>query len=231
MEIKKSVGEFAVSVLPVAFLYFIGWGYLSFYLSSFGINTSEITLDLQTIFVYSYTPFEILFSNHPWYSGLFLALYVILSIFVFKRLANKQPSSICGFCKKRTYESNEGSERVDLPFYVIVANYCVIILTLFTVALIPVQYSASVKSRYIWDHGGLFTDPFPNIGESKSAAMWTESYETCRARRALLIVFAAAEKTYVLCRGALDQTQGTVFELRGEKGLASVRSVSEEGIQ
>jgi hypothetical protein len=49
---SKVFFEIAIATIPAVVLYFIGWVYLNFYISAFGITVSELDLDIQTIFIY-----------------------------------------------------------------------------------------------------------------------------------------------------------------------------------
>jgi hypothetical protein len=55
-EFRKSLVDFIIVTIPGLLLYFLGWVYLSYYLSQFQINPSELKLDFSTIFTYSYIP-------------------------------------------------------------------------------------------------------------------------------------------------------------------------------
>jgi len=207
MELAKSLRDFAISVLPVAILYFCGWAYLSFYLSAFGINIGELGLDIQTVFIYSFSPIYVLATQQTSVViialGLYAALYIIYRA---TRRRNKAPEE----------------HQLSLSFYDIL-SYFLVGLALFLSLLIPIRWGANYKSQNLWSHGGTFTDAAPALTKSTPDLTWSENYASCRERRELSLIFSTGDRFYVLCRDSGNQAQGLVFELNGPSDLRSVR--------
>ena len=85
-ETNKILTELAVVTLPAVILYFFGWAYLHFYLDAFDINLSELDLDIQTIFVFSYPPLRALARSY-WGWLLAVAFAVIIIAVCVRKLA------------------------------------------------------------------------------------------------------------------------------------------------
>lgn len=54
--IRTALLDAVVAALPVAFVYFAGWAYLSSYLDAFGIDYTQVNIPLTTVLVYAFTP-------------------------------------------------------------------------------------------------------------------------------------------------------------------------------
>jgi uncharacterized membrane protein YidH (DUF202 family) len=208
MELAKSLRDFAISALPVAILYFCGWAYLSFYLSAFGINIGELGLDIQTVFVYSFSPIYVLATQQT--SVVIIALGLYTALYIIYRATRRR--------NKATSEERQFS----LSFYDIL-SYFLFGLVVFLALLIPIRWGADYKSQHLWSHGGTFTDAAPALAKSTPDLTWSESYASCRERRELSLIFSSGDRFYLLCRDSGNQTQGLVFELKGPSDLRSVR--------
>jgi hypothetical protein len=79
MDVSNAFVNFVIVTLPAILLYFLGWTYLYFYLSTFSIKISELKVDVDTVLVYGYRLL-------PAYRLLFIVLYVGFLLVVFTTL-------------------------------------------------------------------------------------------------------------------------------------------------
>jgi hypothetical protein len=242
MELRKLIYEFVVATLPLAVVYYAGWAYLYFYLNLFGINITELHFDNATIFIYAFAPVYLTLQGY-WWLILLTLVAVLIVILGIRKLFHRE------WLLVRTKFGNL-STALQI-FLLILALLCVL------VTLAPwLQWAAKEKRTQVWeDRGeyaiGLATGERKDIAagavspglasrkRNRSAAsaaspqsvlgFWQDSYKACSEKQALLLIFSDEKALYLLCKSVEDPNQGTVFEIRREFGLASVRFASSGG--
>lgn len=228
MDVQKGIYEFIIATMPAVVLYFIGWSYLYFYLGSFGINISELKLDLQTIFIYSYSPVRTLISvllSH-WLS---LALSLVLAGILFMVARRFFPAKLA---RRISHLVNErkaawSSRLPESP----IMRALIFILALVVVApvvLVPwARWAATMAASRVWT--GVAQEIVAVVSEKDyvddkdQGASWLSSYRQCQNRVELGLIFSDDQAYYMLCRSQDDPKTGLVFEVRRKGRLASVR--------
>lgn len=225
MELRKLIYEFVVATLPLAVVYYVGWAYLYFYLNLFGINITELHFDSATIFIYAFAPVYLTLQGY-WWLILLIVVAAVMMILSIRKLFHRQ------WLLVRTKFGNL-STALQI-FLLIIALLCVLVI------LAPwLQWAAKEKRAQVWEDRGEYAIGLAS-GERKdsaagaaspqsSLALWQDSYKECSAEQALLLIFSDEKALYLLCKSVEDPNQGTVFEIRREFGLVSVRFVSSGG--
>jgi hypothetical protein len=237
MELRKLVYEFVVATLPLVVVYYIGWAYLYFYLNLFGINISELHFDNATIFIYAFAPVSLALQGR-WWLGLPIIAAIAILLVGIRILFQRQ------WLLARTKLGNLSTTLQIL--LLVISLLCLLIL------LRPwLEWAAQQKKAQIWAGSG---EPVIALitGEGKAASpsaatsgatasgavppqgtlsVWRDSYNECGAQEALSLIFSDEKAFYLLCKSTDDPSQGTVFEVRREFGLTSVRVASSGGRQ
>jgi hypothetical protein len=224
MDISKALYEFLIATLPAVILYFIGWGYLFFFLRDFGVNITELNFDTATIFIYAFAPIQIIVMNH-WV----LAIASVMSIIIlFLVIPLRLPIVLAGL--------REWSGRIPIFSKILVGA---IIFIVFLFGILPLLRSAAFeKKQEIWSGDANYVLPLL-IGEAgrpastKQDLSWRDrfinSYTQCSDQEALRLVFSDEKVYYLLCKSAVNGNEGYIFEVRHEGGLTSVRFASLSG--
>jgi hypothetical protein len=235
VEIQKAIYEFIVATVPAVILYFLGWSYLYFYLSSFGINISEFKLDLQTIFIYAYSPIQTLtthlvarFLTH-WIVYVAIVVAAVILFFAMRRYLSD--------AKKKKINELKSRLQTALASYVPTSPLVRALVFLFAIAflmpllLIPLaRQAASETANNVWTHQTqqmvaiVREDDFVDDNDERYSLL--TNYRQCQSRLELGLIFSDDEGYYMLCRSHDDPNTGLVFEVRREKGLMSVRYVN-----
>jgi hypothetical protein len=95
MDTQKTIYDFLIVAIPGLLLYFLGWAYLYFYLQLFSIDPSELKPDVQTVFIYSYTPFYNLIAGH-WLLSALACIIIVLLIYTRWSLPRMATNSLGG---------------------------------------------------------------------------------------------------------------------------------------
>ncbi len=215
MDIQKAILEFLVATLPAVVLYFLGWAYLYFFLISFGINIAEVHIDTPTIFIYSFSPLQVVFKRYGLCLLLILFLLAVLYfvlVRIFPRLAKASRRLSAWLAKTGT-----------------VLRICLTLAVLLLLALLSapvVSWAADQASARIWTGKGANAVAITAKKGSRTFGALRAMYNKCGADQSLILVYADDKAHYLLCKSSVDDTQGVVFEVRRELGLVSVRFVS-----
>jgi hypothetical protein len=232
VEIQKAVADFLIATLPVAFLYFMGWGYLYFYFGAFGIDISETTLDTSTVFIYAFSPISVIFKHYRIWLGPTI-LIIAPAVFLVAVLSPLVSHDVKKWIRDRLRWI------MDLPLaaqLVVAAVAFVIVLW----AFIPVlQWAAMQHVSKVWKGEAETVIPLlADKGKSDekttlasrrfidSTSKLRESYVNCSFQKAFLLIFSDDKAYYLLCRGLENSTDGIVFEVRRDNGLTSARFVT-----
>jgi hypothetical protein len=216
----KAVFEIALATLPAVLLYFVGWAYLHFYLRAFRIDVSELDLDLQTILIYSFRPLKALMLLY-----LAAVVVVILVVWILRSLIPTWKEQTTRFYGRL----------IEAPALVH-GLVLFTILALVAVASIPTIRSVAAEAANEKWTGAvdvrlpvqvLIKESESKESGTKESNEWLDNYKTCSstARRGLDLIFADKGSYYLLCTSPDDSTQGIIFEIRRETGLASIRFV------
>jgi hypothetical protein len=240
MDLPQAILNFILTTLSAVLLYFIGWVYLSSYLSLFAINVSELQLDTPTIFVYSFSPFQIVVQQYwPWIGSVVFGLFVLwvlertfsIGATVQKRLrkrcGHKKPDEYVTLTEIRTWLWGFVKKR---PFVFGLLGFLVFLMSTAFVVVPFLNWTARATATQRWEGQGAILEPIL-AGEMKptmaaQSYQWHQAFQQCAERRELGIIFADQNSYYVLCRSDLDPTFGVVYEARRNAGLSSVRYVS-----
>lgn len=225
MEFQKSIIQFVIATLPAVVLYFVGWGYLYFFFTAFGINIAEIHLDTSTVFIYAFSPLLIAAKAYrSWGASVTLfAVIVAVVLFITKLIPHKH---------KRATKQIYRWLRDKVPFGVKTALLIIGLLIVLS-ALVPVvEWAAIQKKKQVWAGerpvsivAMLVEGSKPKTG-TDTAPQLRESYVQCSEQQALLLIFSDEKAYYLLCKSVENSNEGYVFEVRREFGLSSVRFVS-----
>jgi hypothetical protein len=229
MDVRKVIFEFILATLPAVLLYFIGWVYLNSYLSGFAINVSELQLDTQTIFIYSFSPFQIIIQRYWIRLGL-IALGLTILVIALVWIARKYLSST----RRATLRAKAGQligAVAALPpaLYGFIGIIAALVFLALLVAPV-VRWSAGISVAQRWDGLGARVQPIlpseikPSMWHQRF--YWHENYERCGERRGFEFIFSDQSAYYVLCRSSVDPDTGIIYEVRHNVGLVSVRYVN-----
>jgi hypothetical protein len=197
----KVIFELLLVTIPPVLLYFVGWVYLRAYLGAFGINMSELNLDIQTFFIYSIPPIR--------FSGYITLVVVAVPVVMFVLLARLLKGTKLDSYVRRT-------SMVTRLFWV------VLILAILALLSVPaITWTAIQVAKRKWTSDFFPIEAMIKAPENKEQSFWFEQYYKCGER--LDLVFSDKESYYMLCRSTLDSTAGYVYEVRRGGGLASVR--------
>ncbi len=206
----KGISELVIATIPAALLYLIGWTYLYFYLQAFGIGISELELDLQTIFIYSYPPIRMLWLSY--WGWVLLGVGALASGIWVVRLRTTPAAR--NALARWIFGVSTVSQGLRLFFAV----------SILAVLLVPaVRTNAVQAADRKWVSEGIRVEAIVKEPEKGEKSAWYESYKRCASRRALDLVFADKDAYYMLCISGVDESSGIVYEVRRDSGLASVR--------
>jgi hypothetical protein len=218
MDTKKGILEFIIATIPAVILYFVGWSYLYFYLGSFGINISELKLDLQTIFIYSYSPVRILIYVLCLYWWL-LVVVIVLATILFMVVRRLLPAERI-WHRVTTY----------VPASPIIRTLIVVIAVVIIAPLVLVpwaRWAATRAASRVWAGAAqqvvAVVSEKDFVDEKDQSASSLSNYRQCQNRAELGLIFSDDQAYYLLCRSLDDPNTGLVFEIRRGGRLASVR--------
>jgi hypothetical protein len=228
VEIQKAIIEFLIATLPAVFLYFIGWGYLYFYFSAFGINISEIHLDTSTVFIHAFSPIQIVLND--WRIWVGPAIFGVAAAVAVVGITSKLlPPDIKMRVQATGVWLTDGSA-LGIKLVMLIS-----VLVIISMILKPVLKWAALQQQIkIWAGQAEVIVPLVDSPGEK-AKPWTltdpslrqrESYVQCRNEQALLLIFSDDKAYYALCKSRENSDAGIVFEVRREGGLASARFAS-----
>jgi hypothetical protein len=202
-----------LTVPPVA-LYFVGWAYLHFYLRAFGIGLSELDLDVQTIFIYSFPVIRALIDAHMAWITVFALALVLAVLFAL-------------ILPRAWIEAAERRARLAAPW--ILALVVFIAIPVAAAWSIPgIRSTAHGAADRKWTSEGVAMDAALHRGDAAGKVRWERNYRECASRRALDLIFSDKAAYYLLCASTVDKRSALVFEVRREGGLSSVRFVTRE---
>jgi hypothetical protein len=214
---SKALAEIILVTIPAVILYFVGWVYLNAYLSAFGINVSELDLDIQTIFIYAFPPTRILLQSFWPYILLALLITIIFIYLVASNLSKPLLRSLKQFWNHFTTGS--------VGFRI----FCIYIVTLFVaVAALPaIRWAAFHAAQQKWKTESFHVEALLKESEKTIQQQWVDNYNKCTERHALDLIMSDKESYYLLCTSSLDRSSGIVYEVRREVGLVSIRYVNQ----
>ena len=224
VEFQKSLIQFLIATVPAIVLYFIGWAYLYFYFSSFGINIAEIHLDTSTVFIYAFSPLAIVVKAYwPWIAPLTVIIVAVVLI-ITTLMPRKSRNEI-----KQIYRWVRDKVPIGVTTLLMIIG-----LLIFLSALVPVVKWAAIQQRkQVWAGERPVSMVVLVEGSKPKAeadpAQVRESYMQCSDQQALLSIFSDDKAYYLLCKSVENSDVGYVFEVRREFGLSSVRFVSAGG--
>jgi hypothetical protein len=203
-DLRQTLIDFLVVAVPAVVFYFLGWVYLSSYLGLFGINISELNLDLPTILIYSASPVQI-FLRAYWIQIAALALLTLMALIWLRR---RVPS--------------RSRQKWRVPTVTKWSVALLVAASSMLLVLIPIaRWSAQRAADLAWTGHGVLIDVRTQGGTDDD---WTANYRRCADRRGLELIFADGTAFYLLCRSLIDTEGGVVYQLR-ESALVSVRYV------
>jgi hypothetical protein len=196
----KIISELLLVTLPAVLIYFLGWAYLYFYLGAFGINVSELDLDIQTVLIYSFPAIRGLISSY-WYLVLIAVLALVAIIWVLLRF--------------------------NVP---LIVEGLVVFAFLICTAVLSYPFIRSVAegaAKQNWPAAGARISAMSKgpEGEGAIGRRFYAYYMACSDRDGLNLIFADKESYYMLCSSTKQGTTGLVFEVRRDVGVVSVRMV------
>jgi hypothetical protein len=141
VEFQKSLIQFLIATVPAIVLYFIGWAYLYFYFSSFGINIAEIHLDTSTVFIYAFSPLAIVVKAYwPWIAPLTVIIVAVVLI-ITTLMPRKSRNEI-----KQIYRWVRDKVPIGVTTLLMIIG-----LLIFLSALVPVVKWAAIQQRkQVW---------------------------------------------------------------------------------
>jgi hypothetical protein len=228
MDTQKSIYDFVIVSIPPLILYFVGWAYLYFYLLLFGINLSEMKLDIQTVFIYSYSPFHSIVTEN-WITSTLVLFVIFFSIFIKWSLPRRIRAYAGSFF--RPISSLSPLARI----FALIVTFVVGIIILLTAILIPIaKWTAEEAANRSWAGNAprmvILVSDKSKANQSPSSADWLSNFDKCQKRSELGTIFSDDDTFFLLCRSLDDPTHsGIVFEFRKETGLVSVRPVTKGG--
>jgi hypothetical protein len=216
----KAVFEIALATAPAVLLYFVGWAYLHFYLRAFRIDVSELDLDLQTILIYSFRPLKALMLLY-----LPVVAAVVLVVWILRALIPTWKEQTTQFYRRL----------IEAPALVHGLGLFAILAFVAVVSIPTIRSVAAQAANEKWAGAVDVRLPVQVLvkeSESKESGTkesneWLDNYKSCSSteRRGLDLIFADKGSYYLLCTSPDDRTQGIIFEVRRETGLASIRFV------
>ena len=218
MDLRKAIFEFVIATIPAVILFFGGWVYLNYFLAAFGISISELSIDMQTTLIYSFSPMSVLFYGH-WKELLVLLGIVALIVFI---------DGWFGFATFRQvgrYASPLASMAMALPTVLQLAAILIGTMLVFLLIITPaIRWSAERVADRFWTSTGVRIDPIVKAEDAKGRnSKWHSNLQGCADRRALELIYSDQSAYYVLCKSPAAPGIGIVFEIRRNGGLASIR--------
>jgi hypothetical protein len=251
MDWQKAISDFLVATIPAVLLYFLGWAYLYYFLSSFGIYPSELKLDVITVLIYAYAPIHDIVARYLLiiiFSCLAFIFLIYFNIASPKKMLQRAPLWVKQLptSVSKMYRP-VSSLPLAIRIFSLTFELLIGMLLALSLILIPIAKLAAAKTE-----AELWGDSAPIIAvnlhledtskkevnsnaptlESKADQEHNSNDETlssevaqCQRNLGLVPIFSDDSTLFVLCRNEQDRNSGWVFELRKEKGLVSARSV------
>jgi hypothetical protein len=251
MDLQKAISDFLVATIPAVLLYFLGWAYLYYFLSSFGIYLSELKLDVTTVLIYSYAPLHDIVENHLKiiiFSCLAVVAIIYSRISLPKSILRREPLWIRQLPVNisRMYRPTS-SLPLAIRIFLLAIEFFVGILIILSLILIPIAKLAAEKTEAeLWgDSAPIIAvnlhleDASKNVTNNHATALEYRSgrkhndndallvseVAQCQSNLELVPIFSDDSTMFVLCKNEQDKNSGWVFEFRKEKGVVSSRSV------
>jgi hypothetical protein len=217
-DVNKGFFELIIATIPTVLLYFVGWAYLYFYLNVFDVGISELDLEIQTIFIYSFPPIRT-FLGLYWVWIAIGILVVSISIALARRFANEAVKKRLSALWKRIRGASPIAQGLGL----------FAALLFLAILAVPIIRSEAVEAAsQKWLTEGVRIEAMVKPLEAKEQSPWYDNYEQCANRRALDLIFADKDAYYILCKSTVDERSAIVFEVRRDVGLTSIRFVQRE---
>lgn len=198
---SKALPDIVLVTAATVLIFFVGWAYLNFYLRAFGILISELDLDIQTIFIYSYPPARLLLGTYYWWISIVIIFLLVTAVLVGRRLFGR-------------------------PFALPIALALLMLIIFFSVPLI--RWAALQTANLKWTSEGIAIAIEATVKEPETNKNWYENYQRCANRGGLDLIIADKESFYILCKSTVDKAVGDVYEIRRDVGLVSVRHVKQK---
>lgn len=231
MEFRKLFVQFVATTAPAVVVYFIGWAYLYYFLGSFGINIGEIHTDAATIFIYSFPVFRSVAQlavfdgvDFFWPAVIFIVAVVLTILATIRApgpLDVMRVSPDDGRYKKLRRAVAAIVGRYPLIRYLAIAGLVVIAVIAVNMAT---ERTAFEATRRVWN--GKAISAVALVKNEPNPDEWRTQYAGCSKSQALLLIYADDKAYYLLCKNSDASTDGTVFEVRRDNGLSSVRYVA-----
>jgi hypothetical protein len=213
----KAISEVVLTTIPAVLLYFMGWVYLNFYLSAFGIGISELDIDIQTILIYSFPPIGILVRAF-WLTALVVLIILVAIGWI----------AILRVRKATLQKLKNVYDRLRHASTALHALYIYFIVVIIAVPAVPaIRWAAFDAANQKWASDDLHIDAMIKETENSKSA-WVDGYKKCSERHALDLIMADKESYYMLCVSSVDPSSGVVYEVRRDVGLVSVRFVGRQ---
>lgn len=202
-----AIQAFLLTTIPIVILYFTGWTYLYLYFDFFGINISELKLDLQTVLMYSYAPFHYVIVHFQVYVILAVVVLIYAVAWMLPCIRDAIGSLVCAL----------GKIPVSLRriFYVGLLFACIFLFARL------IRVTAFDAAKLQWNEGGIAVEVVLRSEDERSA--WGLNLKRCVERSAARLVFADEDGYYLICRSSVTIYEAVVYEVRHEGGLASIR--------
>jgi hypothetical protein len=251
MDWQKAISDFLVATIPAVLLYFLGWAYLYYFLSSFGIYPSELKLDVITVLIYAYAPIHDIATKYLLIIVLCSLAFIFLIYFNIA-LPNKMLQRAPLWMKQLPTSASKmyrptSSLPLAIRIFYLTFELLIGMLIALSLILIPIaKLAAAKKEAELWGDSApiiavnLRPEDTSKKGVNSNAPTLESKAEEhnsndetlssevgrCQRNLGLVPIFSDDSKLFVLCRNEQDRNSGWVFELRKEKGLISARYVS-----
>lgn len=229
MELYKVFYEFLIVTIPAVVLYFIGWGYIYYYLDAFGISIAEIHTDAPTIFLYSLPVVQHVLPVVQHVLLKYMALFIIFFIFL--------PGVLLGIYwqSDENYRNNiknafavTRSRAATMSVWAKLA-IMIIVLWISAFGMVPIIDRAALDTaKRVWNDSAVVIalprseTPLPS--DPIEPSPWKDQYDACSKQESLRLIYSDDSTYYLLCTNDDDKSgQGVVFEVRRKEGLISVR--------
>jgi len=210
-----ALSDIVLVTIPAVMTYLIGWAYLHYYLSAFGIEESELELDLETILVYAAPPLSAVFGDH-W---VLWVLFIVVAL-IARAMIDRQRRKAAAAAAAAGVPAPVVHDTREPLVHGLVALALLIVLVR---AAVPyVKDLAQERARDRWERLAVRIQTVLKEGEPRSGAQ--KNYATCLEQGRLDLLFADRNRYFMLCRSTVDTSVGLIFEVaRDEAALVSVR--------
>lgn len=204
--IRTALVEALIAALPVAFVYFSGWAYLTSYLGQFGIDATQFDVSFTTVLVYAFVPLQ------SWY--------------VLSTICGIAALGFVGFLLE--FNSKEASKLLRS----FAAGFGLSAIVLAVVLLFVIRNAASTAAKDMSDNvwkGDKSQSVVPLVDPKKDDPS-VKLYNACREGRRLRQIIGLPSQLFLMCRSEVDScNRGTLFAISLEgKILYSADKVREE---